>query len=259
MPPAQRASVGLVHPGEMGAAVGATLRSAGHFVSWASAGRSAATAARAAEAGLVDAGTADELASGCEIVISLCPPHAAVEVARCFAGFPGIYVDANAVSPQTARRIEALVERYVDGGVIGPPPRDAATTRLYLSGREAGLAAELFADTLVDAVVVSEEPGSASALKMTYAAWTKGTAALLLAARAVARAEGVEEALVREWTVSLPRLPEDWDRARRSAAAKGWRWVGEMNEIADTFARAGFPEGFHRAAAQIYERFPRGG
>ena len=91
---------------------------------------------------------------------------------------------------------------------------------------------------------------------MTYAAWTKGTAALLLAIQAVADAEGVEPALTEEWRLSLPDLPETLTRAQRSASAKGWRWVGEMEEIAATFSAAGLPDGFHRAAAEIFRRSP---
>jgi hypothetical protein len=87
---------------------------------------------------------------------------------------------------------------------------------------------------------------------MVYAAWGKGTAALLLAIRDVARHYGVEEALEREWRESQPDLFERLAAAERSAAKKGWRWIGEMEEIADAFAGAGAPEGFHRAAAEIY-------
>ena len=93
---------------------------------------------------------------------------------------------------------------------------------------------------------------------MAYAAWTKGTSALLLAVRCVARAEGVEETLIDEWRTSLPQLPEQSVAAARSALSKGWRWVGEMNEIAETFAAAGLPDGFHRGAAEIYRRSPHG-
>jgi hypothetical protein len=91
---------------------------------------------------------------------------------------------------------------------------------------------------------------------MAYAAWTKGTAALLLAARALARAEGVEEALLAEWAISQPGLADRWTGAARSAAAKGWRWIAEMEEIAAAMAAAGLPEGFHRAAAEVYRRAP---
>jgi hypothetical protein len=102
---------------------------------------------------------------------------------------------------------------------------------------------------------VSARVGDASAVKMAYAAWTKGTAALLLAVRETARAEGVEDALVAEWARSLPDLADAHARAVRSATAKGWRWVAEMDEIAATFAAAGQPDGFHRAAAEIYRRY----
>jgi 3-hydroxyisobutyrate dehydrogenase-like beta-hydroxyacid dehydrogenase len=250
-------TVGVLHPGEMGAALAAALQAKGETVLWASSGRSAATADKAREAGLEDAGTVEELARRSDVVLVLCPPAAAVDVARSVGASDAIYVDANAVSPATARTIAGLTGRYVDGGVVGPPPREPGTTRLYLSGTEAPPVAVLFTGTIVDARVVSEDVGAASGLKMAYAAWTKGTAALLLAIRALARAEGVEEALLEEWRLSLPELPERSVAAARSAAKKGWRWVGEMDEIAATFAAAGLPEGFHRAAADIYRRSPR--
>jgi 3-hydroxyisobutyrate dehydrogenase-like beta-hydroxyacid dehydrogenase len=247
-------TVGLIHPGEMGAAVGATLRAAGETVLWASAGRSAATAERAQQAGLEDVGSVRELCQRCDVMICLCPPHAALEVAEAVPAFSGIYVDANAVSPGTALAIAGHVGRYVDGGIVGPPPRSRMTTRLYLSGLEAGVVAGLFAGTLIEATVVSEQPGAASALKMAYAAWTKGSAALLLAIRAVARVDDVEEALLEEWRMSLPHLEEQSAAAARAALNKGWRWIGEMEEIAQTFTAAGLPDGFHLAAAEIYRR-----
>ena len=191
----------------------------------------------------------------------MCPPHAALDVAESVAGYEGVYVDANAVSPMTAREIAAVVEagggQFVDGGIVGPPPRDGVPTRLYLSGTAAPAAAELFRESVVQARVVSDEPGSASAVKMVYAAWTKGTAALLLAIREVARVEGVEGTLLAEWDESIPGLPERSERAAASAGEKGWRWVGEMEEIARTFAAAGMPAGFHEASAEVYRRYPR--
>jgi 3-hydroxyisobutyrate dehydrogenase-like beta-hydroxyacid dehydrogenase len=249
-------TVGVLHPGEMGAALGAVLRAKGESVLWASSGRSSATAERARAADLEDVGTVEELARRSDVVFSVCPPAAAVDVARSVLPFDGIYVDANAVSPATARAIAGLVGRYADGGIVGPPPRERGTTRLFLSGEEAQHVADLFADTTVDARLVPGDIAAASAVKMTYAAWTKGTAALLLAIRDVAREEGVEETLLEEWRMSLPELPRRSAAAARSAFTKGWRWVGEMEEIADTFATAGAPDGFHRAAAEIYGRFP---
>lgn len=254
--------IGLLHPGEMGAAVGSVLRGSGRQVLWASSGRGPDTARRAAAADLSDAGTLGELLSGSDVVLSICPPHAALEVARTAAGFGGVFVDANAVSPATARAIAEVVEaggaRAVDGGIVGPPPVPGGTsTRLYLSGPSAPGVAGLFAGTAVQPRIVSDRVGSASAVKMAYAGWTKGTAALLLALRALARDECVEDALLAEWRDSLPELPEQSVRAARSAAAKGWRWVGEMEEIASSLASAGLPAGFHQAAAEIFARFPR--
>jgi 3-hydroxyisobutyrate dehydrogenase-like beta-hydroxyacid dehydrogenase len=237
----------------MGAAVGAALRAAGNDVVWASEGRSAATRARAEAAGLRDAGSVAEVVRASGVVLSVCPPHAALDVAHAVGAFDGVYVDANAVSPATAREVGARFARFVDGGIVGGPP----DPRLYLSGEEASSVAALFAGSPIEARVLDGRVGSASALKMTYAAWTKGAGAMVLAIRAVAEAEGVADALAAEWGDSLPRLEERLERARRSAEAKGWRWVGEMEEIAATFDAAGQPGGFHEAAAEIYRRYPR--
>jgi 3-hydroxyisobutyrate dehydrogenase-like beta-hydroxyacid dehydrogenase len=252
--------IGVLHPGEMGSAVGACLSQRGLTVLWASAGRSPATADRAAAAGMRDAGTADEMSGQAEVILSVCPPHAALEVARSVAGFSGIYVDANAVSPATTREVAEIVTaggaRYVDGGIIGAPPRSPGDSRLYLSGLWAEEISNLFAGTPLDAQVIGDEIGQASAVKMAYAAWTKGTAALILAIRALARAEGVEQTLVAEWQQSQPALTARPHAAARSALQKGWRWVAEMEEIAATMSAAGLPPGFHEAAAAIYTRVP---
>jgi 3-hydroxyisobutyrate dehydrogenase-like beta-hydroxyacid dehydrogenase len=242
----------------MGSALGASLVGCGHAVVWASTGRSEATRRRAEEAGLADAGSIDELVRRCDVVISVCPPHAARDVAESVGslGFGGVYVDANAVAPATAREVGAIVERggtaFVDGGIVGPPPVEAGTTRLYLSGDRADDVVGLFAGSPLDARVVSAQPGAASALKVAYAAWTKGTAAMLLTVREFARTEGVEAALLDEWRLSIPELAARSERAAESARAKGWRWIGEMEEIADALAADGLPDGFHRAAAEVF-------
>ena len=257
--------VGLLHPGEMGAAVGQCLTAAGYQVLWVPEGRSPASAVRAGLAGLIAAsGGLAGLVREADVMVSVCPPHAALGVARQVAGFGGVYVDANAVSPATAREIARIIEAggasYVDGGIIGTPPVAPGFIRFYLSGPRAGEVQRMFAGGEVDARVIggNAAPGdawfAASAVKMAYASWTKGSAALLLAARALARAEGVEEALLTEWGTSQPGLAERSDRAAGSAAAKGWRWVAEMDEIAAAMAAAGLPDGFHRAAAEVYRR-----
>ena len=153
--------------------------------------------------------------------------------------------------------IEKLSGRFVDASIIGSPPLQGPTATLYLSGHDAADVARLFAGTNVQATVISDRVGAASALKMVYAAWTKGSAALLLAIQQAATAAGVDAELLAEWQHSQPQLPERLVQAQRSAMEKGWRWVGEMEEIAEFFASVGEPEGFHRAAAEIYRKFPR--
>ncbi|HEY8722440.1 MAG TPA: DUF1932 domain-containing protein [Gaiellaceae bacterium] len=233
--------VGLLHPGEMGAAVGRTLQANRHEVLWASEGRSEATRARA-EA-FRDVGSVSALAEQAELILSICPPHAALDVARGVSGFDGVYVDANAISPMRAKEVAEIQRRYVDGGIVGGPPDEPGTT-LYLSGSGAASVAVLFVGTNLEPRVVAD----ASAIKMAYAAWSKGSAAMLLAIRDVARHFGVEE----EWELAAPELAKRLPRAEHAAATKGWRWTGEMEEIADTFAAAGQPDGFHRAAARVY-------
>jgi 3-hydroxyisobutyrate dehydrogenase-like beta-hydroxyacid dehydrogenase len=253
--------VGLLHPGEMGTAVGQCLTERGYTVLWAAQGRSLATAARATAAGLTDAGTPRQVAAQASVIISVCPPHAALDVAWAVHGFTGVYLDANAISPGTAREVADLINgnggRYVDGGIIGPPPERPGTTRLYLSGNDAPAVVKLFEDTALEPQLAPGSPTAASAVKMAYAAWTKGTAALLLTARALARAQGVEDTLLAEWARSQPHLAGLSAGAARSGVTKGWRWVGEMEEIAQSMAGAGLPDGFHQAAAEIFRRCPR--
>jgi 3-hydroxyisobutyrate dehydrogenase-like beta-hydroxyacid dehydrogenase len=223
---------------------------------WCGDGRSSATRARAEGAGLVDVGSLAALAARAEVIVSVCPPGAAIDVAHqvAAAGFHGIYVDVNAVAPATARLIGGQFERFVDGGVVGPPVHSAGSTRLYLSGDVAPEVAELWAGSPLETRVVEGGPGAASAVKVCYAAWTKGTAALLLTIRALAVAEGVEDALLAEWATSLPSLGAQSQRAATGNAPKAWRFAGELGEIADGFAAHGLPDGFGRAAAEVYER-----
>ncbi len=253
-------AIALLHPGEMGSSVGAAARAGGARVFWASSGRSAETRRRADEDALEDAVEVANLVATCDILISVCPPHAALDQAETVArlGFRGVYVDANAVSPASARKIAKCVEgggaRFVDGGIIGPPARRPGSTRLYLSGGEAQRVADLFVSGPLEAIPIQGQAGAASALKVCFAAYTKGSSALLAAIRALATHEGVDAELVREWQRSHPELPGRSEAGARSNARKAWRFVGEMEEIAAAFASAGLPDGFHRAAADLYKR-----
>ena len=252
--------IGLLHPGEMGATVGAAACENDVQVVWASSGRGPATRSRAEAAGLTNVETLSSLVERSRIIVSVCPPHAATDLALAVAGqgFSGVYVDANAVSPATVRDIQRIVEAggasFVDGGIIGPPALTPGTTRLYLSGGESARVAACFRRGPLEACVLDGPPGAASALKMAYAAWTKGSAALLIAIRTLAINEGVDAALTGEWELSQAGLPARSASAVRSNARKAWRFSGEMEEIADTFGAAGLPDGFHRAAAEIYRR-----
>ena len=243
---------GILHPGAMGATVAAACTG---VVLWAGEGRSEATRERAADAGLADVGDVASMAADVDIVISVCPPHGAEALAATVADarFDGCYVDANAIAPETARRIAARFESFVDGGLIGPPAVRAGTTRLYLSGSDASRVAARFEGSALETRVLhGGGPGTASALKMAYAAWTKGTSALLAAVAAMAWAEGVADDLLAEWDLSLPGTGERLAGTASEVAPKAWRWTGEMDEIAATFAAVGLPDGFHQAAGEIY-------
>ena len=253
-------TIGVLHPGDMGSAVAAAARTGGARVLWASAGRGPATRARADAERLEDAGTLAHLAAECEVILSVCPPAAALDLAREVAavGFRHTYVDANAVSPDTTRMIADIVTAshatFVDGGIIGPPPRRVGTTRLYLSGAGATAVAPLFAGSPLEAIPLAGGIGAASALKAAYAGWNKGSQALLIAVRALAIHEGVDAELLAEWARSRPDVPARSEEAVAQNARKAWRFVGEMEEIATAFGAAGLPEGFHQAAAEVYRR-----
>ena len=231
--------VGLLFPGEMGAAVGAGVRGE---VLWASEGRSGATAARAA--GFEDVGTVAELVLRSEVVLSICPPGLAEDVAREVAGlgFGGIYVDANAISPARAERIAAMFDRAVDGSITAK-----TGIHLFLSGkaRDVELVHGLFGAPVVPTPLPGGV-GAASALKMAFAGWNKIGAVLEAQAFAVARAYGLDDQLAAEGVAR--------DRIGRTAA-RAWRWADEMHEIGDTHAALGLDDGIARGAAGSLQRW----
>ncbi len=241
----------------MGVTVAATCAaSLTNDVIWCSAGRSGASVERATSAGLAAVDTLDGLVGRSEVIVSVCPPGSAIEVADQVAalGFDGVYVDANAIAPDTARSVGRRFERFVDGGIIGPPATRAGITRLYLSGDEAVGISSLWDGSLLDTRPIDGGPGAASALKITYATWTKVSSAMLLAVRALARAEGVEEALLDEWEISQPGTAERSKATARMTAPKAWRFDGEMAEIAASFAAHDLPTGFADAARDVFGR-----
>jgi 3-hydroxyisobutyrate dehydrogenase-like beta-hydroxyacid dehydrogenase len=235
--------VGLLFPGEMGAAVGAAAKAE---VVWASEGRSRETAERADRANLVDVGSFAELAGSSEIVLSVCPPAIAEEVAsEVFdLGFRGIYLDANAIAPARLARIAEVGSRVIDGSIIG----GSEQPRLYLSGEPEDVerVATLFAGTAVEAIPLGTKLGAASALKMAYGGWNKIGVALAAQAHAIARAYGVADALEAEGVAGK--------RVVRFAP-RAWRWAPEMQEVADTCAELGLPAEIGSGAADLYSRW----
>ena len=231
--------VGLLFPGEMGALVGSAIDA---DVLWASEGRSDATRKRA-EA-FRDVGPVRELVSASEIVISLCPPAIAEDVAGDVAGegFQGIYLEANAIAPERVRRIAGYL-RCVDGSVIS-----RADVNLYLSGDpdDVGAIAALFPAGDVKPIPLEGGVGAASALKMAFGGWNKIGTALTAQAYAIARAYGVQDALAAEGV--------DSDRFVRSAR-KAWRWAPEMEEVAATCEALGLHGGMGRGAADLFRRW----
>ena len=247
--------IGILHPGAMGVSIAAAAQAAGHTCLWLPEGRGPETQARAEEHGLTPASRAEIL--NCPVILSICPPHAAVAVAAEVAGFAGLYMDGNAVSPATTRQVAETVARggarFVDGGIVGPPAWRTGTC-LYLSGPEAATVAALFDGTVLEAQVLDDGIDTASALKMVYAARTKGTIALLAAVMTAAESLGVRAALEARLASEDAALPGRIARSIETAAPKAWRWVAEMGEIAATLRAAGSEGGFHDAAADLYRQ-----
>jgi 3-hydroxyisobutyrate dehydrogenase-like beta-hydroxyacid dehydrogenase len=200
------------------------------------------------------------LCKTCSILISVCPPHAAEDVAGQVIAhrFQGFYLDANAISPQKTVRIGKMLSQagisFVDGGIIGGPAWTPGETWLYLSGKEAGRIADCFSAGPLEVSVIGEEIGRASALKMCYAAYSKGMTALLTAILALAESSGVRTELSAQWERDEPGFSLQAERRAKRVTAKAWRFAGEMEEIASTFESAGLPGGFHAAAGEIYRR-----
>ena len=252
--------IGFLHPGDMGISIAASAQHAGNEVYWASEGRSLETQSRAAKYGLRDARTLSNLCAECAIIVSVCPPHAAEEVAQqvLASGFNGMYLDANAIAPQRAERIGADLAAagisFVDGGIIGGPAWTPGSTWLYLAGPQAAQVASCFAAGPLETQVLSAQIGRASALKMCFAAYTKGTTALLCAILATAEDLGVRGDLEQHWQRDDPQFADQVTQRVRQVTAKAWRFAGEMEEIAATFRSSGMPGEFHAAAANVYRR-----
>ena len=255
-------TVALMTPGDMGHQVGAVLTRQGLRVITNLAGRSARTADLARGAGIETVDDDQALVEAADCVLAILVPAKALDLAMRLA--PGVraakkpllYVDCNAIAPRTAERIAGVIEaaggRFVDAGIIGPPPKPGgAGPRFYASGKAADAFAAL-RDVGLDVRVVGDAPGQASAVKMCYAALTKGVCSLMTELSVVAERLGASEALHAEFRASQPQQMDWMEGWVPSMVPKAHRWVGEMEEIARTFEDAGMTPKAFEAAAELY-------
>lgn len=255
-------SVAILTPGDMGHAVGRALREHGLEVLTCLRGRSQRTHALAQEAGIRDVPTLEALVAQADLVLSIVVPEAAQEVARRVAaalratGAGTLYADCNAISPETTARVAHTIGaaggRFIDASIIGGPPgAGRPPPRFYVAGPHARAMEALDGKGIV-VRSAGDTVGRASALKMCYAALTKGTSALHIALLSVAQVLGVAEELRRELEESQPDAVRFMQRQVPTIPHRAGRWVSEMEEIAATFEAAGLTPGFHRAAAEVY-------
>ena len=255
-------NVGVVSPGDMGQAIAGRIKESGLSVHTALDGRSERTRTLAREAGINDCGSMEKLVAACELVLSVINPGEALNVARQVAaamrktGRRIAFADLNAVSPQTARDTDRLIRdaggMFIDGGIIGPPPRgEKDRPRIYVSGPDAYLMERINHPNLL-VRVLSERIGDASGVKMCYAAMTKGTTALAVELLVAARKLGVEQALEKELRESRNDVFEWQMKNIVAMPPKAYRWVPEMQEIAKTFGELGLTRQIFEGATDIY-------
>ncbi len=254
-------SIGITSPGDMGQGVAMCIKALGFDVCMASDGRSPRTRGLGEKAGLTDCHSLEKLVQTCDMVLSVLDPGAAVTNARAVAaackatGRKIVFVDCNAVAPQTMNEINDIMTAVgctvVDAGIIGPPPRNSAKQRFYVSGPNANLMNRINCPQ-INVRVAGEKIGDASAVKMCYAALTKGSIALGTELLIAARKLGVDQTLEAEFKGSQAELHESVLTRSAGMAFKAYRWVPEMNEIAKTFEGVGMTPRILQGAADLY-------
>jgi len=255
-------TVAIISPGDMGSGIGKVLVQEGYQVLTCLEGRSPLTKELALKSGFQDTPNIATLVSQADCLISIVPPESALSVAQEIAGQIQsgnsglIYVDCNAIAPQTTLKAAEIINgvgaRFVDGGIIGSPPERKGLTRVYLSGPDRSKVLELHGQNL-EFRDLGDKIGTASALKMCYASQTKGTTALWLHSIITAQSLGVLDALRNEWTSSHPPL---WGRMEDNLPTvphRAGRWISEMKEIALTMEGIGLAPDVFEGAAAMYE------
>ncbi len=254
-------TVGILSPGDMGHTVGDVLRQNGLSVITCLEGRSQRTRDLAQKAGFVDVPTYSELVTEADLILSIMVPAQATTAAELVAEAIQqtdtniTYTDCNAIAPQTVRKLGEIITSaggiFIDASIIGPPPRRPGATRFYASGPQRNTFTELN-DYGLDVRTLGDEIGLASAIKMCYASLTKGLTALCTELLTAAELLGVSDALTEEFKLSQAALYERMERGLPGMPPKAKRWVGEMEEISDTFAHVGLTPHILTGAADMY-------
>jgi 3-hydroxyisobutyrate dehydrogenase-like beta-hydroxyacid dehydrogenase len=255
--------VTIIAPGMMGSAVASRLTASGVAVRTSLTGRSAATIARARAAGMADA--SDTELAAADFILSIVPPGEALALAERLApatrdaARKPVYIDCNAVSPDTVLRIDRVVREtganFVDGGIIGPPPEtDSSKTRIYLSGPDAQEVSAALQPYGLSMPVQPGPVGAASAMKMSYAGIIKGFTALGATMMLAATRAGTAEALIAEMQVSQPALLKWLTSQMPKMPDKAYRWVAEMQEIGAFVGKGETGDGLYQSAARLYDR-----
>ncbi|MXX89424.1 MAG: NAD(P)-dependent oxidoreductase [Boseongicola sp. SB0677_bin_26] len=257
------AAIGILGMGTMGAAVGTALKTSGHRVLTDLRGRSDLSVQRAIGRGIEITGSLNQLMTEVDFLFSIVPPDQALPLAETLAAESAgiserpVFVDANAVAPQTVQRIARACENadlpFLDGGIVGGPPTADSRPRLYLSGGHAGTVAFLDGQAF-DHVVLQGQAGQASMFKMLYAGLTKGLNALLVNQLTAAERAGLFEAYVEELAMSQQSLLARAESVIPRMPADAERWTPEMREIASALGELDLPTGFHKAAERVMQR-----
>jgi putative dehydrogenase len=254
-------TIAIVAQGAMGAGVAARLVERGLRVVTSLAGRSEASAQRAKVAGMI--AVADEECTKADFLLSICPPSDALALAQKMAaliaagGNRPVYVDCNAVSPPSKVAIGEVIRKsgapFIDVGIIGLPPKEGRSPYLHASGPAAAKLAVLN-DFGINVNVIEGPVGAASALKMSYAGITKGTTALGSMMMLAATRAGVADLLRGELDRSHPAFISNFQRAVPDMFDKAYRFVGEMQEIADFVGGDKPARQMYQAIAEFYTR-----
>ena len=252
--------IGLIGLGEMGSEIGRYLVMNDLQVISVYEGRSEISKKRASKYKIRDAGSIEQFCKISDLVISIIPPDKAVETANLYTSFKNkdgqIYCDLNAISTITAKKIKLLLDEkkidYVDGAIMGGPPTENYSPRIYLSGK---LSEKLnfLNGKGIELMVLKGSDFKASATKMVYASITKGSKALVAGALIAAKKNNVYDELMEELKYSEEYFSLVAKNQIPSIKHKAYRWVGEMNEISLTYKESGLTGGFHSEAENVYE------